>query len=246
MKILRAGKLEVVYENGFLRYFKVNHTEVLRMIYFAIRDVNWGNYAPIFYDEKIEEKNDSFKVRYNVKYSDSEHVFFKWEVEINGLATNEIHFDIKGEALRSFGTNRAGFCVLHPIEHIAGESVEITHAQGEKTTYSFPQFIAPHQPFIDISAMKWKIENNEYNLHFEGDIFETEDQRNWGDASYKTYCTPLYLPFPKQLNGEDKVNQKVVFKANIKQNTEGKTKKHKAKIQSFKLGICESIETDLI
>ena len=30
----------------------------------------------------------------------------------------------------------------------------------------------------------------------EGDAFEMEDQRNWIDASYKTYVRPLALPWP--------------------------------------------------
>ena len=30
----------------------------------------------------------------------------------------------------------------------------------------------------------------------EGDTFEMEDQRNWSDASYKTYVRPLALPWP--------------------------------------------------
>ena len=29
-----------------------------------------------------------------------------------------------------------------------------------------------------------------------GDVFEMEDQRNWSDASYKTYVRPLSLPWP--------------------------------------------------
>ena len=33
----------------------------------------------------------------------------------------------------------------------------------------------------------------------EGDTFEMEDQRNWTDASYKTYVRPLALPWPYTL-----------------------------------------------
>ena len=33
----------------------------------------------------------------------------------------------------------------------------------------------------------------------EGETFETEDQRNWSDASFKTYGTPLHLPFPVEV-----------------------------------------------
>ena len=38
----------------------------------------------------------------------------------------------------------------------------------------------------------------------QGDVFETEDQRNWTDASFKTYCPPLRLPFPRPFeDGEE-------------------------------------------
>ena len=33
----------------------------------------------------------------------------------------------------------------------------------------------------------------------EGETFETEDQRNWSDASFKTYGTPLALPLPVEV-----------------------------------------------
>jgi len=36
-----------------------------------------------------------------------------------------------------------------------------------------------------------------WTISFEGDVFETEDQRNWTDASFKTYCPPLRLPYPR-------------------------------------------------
>ena len=37
----------------------------------------------------------------------------------------------------------------------------------------------------------------------EGETFETEDQRNWSDASFKTYGTPLHLPYPVEVAGGD-------------------------------------------
>ena len=36
----------------------------------------------------------------------------------------------------------------------------------------------------------------EVTISFTGDLFEMEDQRNWTDASYKTYSTPLRIPYP--------------------------------------------------
>src|SRR5439155_6344735 len=46
---------------------------------------------------------------------------------------------------------------------------------------------------------------------FEGDLFEMEDQRNWTDNSFKTYCTPLALPWPKDAHAGQKISQKVTI-----------------------------------
>ena len=43
-----------------------------------------------------------------------------------------------------------------------------------------------HSPMPDVKA----------EVRFEGDTFETEDHRNWTDASFKTYVRPLALPWP--------------------------------------------------
>ena len=46
---------------------------------------------------------------------------------------------------------------------------------------------------------------------FSGDIFEMEDQRNWTDASYKTYSTPLALPFPVEVTAGTSIAQSVTL-----------------------------------
>ena len=43
----------------------------------------------------------------------------------------------------------------------------------------------------------------------EGDTFEMEDQRNWTDASYKTYVRPLALPWPYTLAAGTRLAQSV-------------------------------------
>jgi hypothetical protein len=49
------------------------------------------------------------------------------------------------------------------------------------------------------------------SVNFEGEIFETEDHRNWSDASYKTYCTPISLPFPAQVTPGEVLSQKITI-----------------------------------
>jgi D-apionolactonase len=38
-----------------------------------------------------------------------------------------------------------------------------------------------------------------------------EDQRNWTDASFKTYSTPLELPFPVEVAAGERIFQRVVL-----------------------------------
>ena len=46
-------------------------------------------------------------------------------------------------------------------------------------------------------------------VRFYGDVFETEDHRNWTDANFKTYSTPLSLPFPVEVRAGAEVHQRV-------------------------------------
>ncbi|HLZ08231.1 MAG TPA: hypothetical protein VKT80_06580, partial [Chloroflexota bacterium] len=43
------------------------------------------------------------------------------------------------------------------------------------------------------------------------DVFEMEDQRNWTDASFKTYSTPLRLPIPVEITVGTKIAQSIVL-----------------------------------
>jgi len=103
--------------------------------------------------------------------------------------------------------------VLHPIAGISGTTCQIIHSDGSIEELPFPKLINPHAPFRDIAAMRWQGSGAyDAELIFSGDIFETEDQRNWTDTSYKTFCTPLSNPKPVQVNKGDLISQKVVLK----------------------------------
>jgi hypothetical protein len=60
----------------------------------------------------------------------------------------------------------------------------------------FPTLISPAQVAFDIAGLKYAVRGVETQIRFHGEIFEMEDQRNWSDASFKTYCRPLSRPVP--------------------------------------------------
>jgi hypothetical protein len=206
--ILKAGQLSMLYENGNLRYVSSGNREIIRMIYSSVRITGWVTIKPVISEEEFDIHPDSFSIKFLCRYVTKE-INFSARYTISGNTDNSLIISMKGEALNTFEKNRIGFCVLHPIVGYAGESCSITHNNDEIEKLEFPGFITPHQPFSDIKSMTWHISDIKCTLNFSGDTFETEDQRNWSDASYKTYCTPLSLPFPVKLEKGERINQKI-------------------------------------
>lgn len=211
MHELRAGALTAVYENGFLRRITYGQSEVLRMIYFALRDHNWNTLPGELVNESVTAEADHFNVSYDYLQRDGGRVLMTWKASIRGQAEGTIVFEIAGTAREDFQKNRAGFCVLHPLG-VLGQTCNIRHPDKSQSSNPFPHAVAPNNPFRDIASMSWECGGHTFSLEFEGDIFETEDQRNWGDASFKTFCTPLDKPFPVAMEKGQEVFQRITLK----------------------------------
>ena len=125
-------------------------------------------------------------------------------------AAGEVRYRFDGRARSAFRRNRIGLCLLHPMD-LAGQPVEVETPQGI-VRGAFPAAISPHQPFLDIVALRQRAGDATLEVRFEGDLFEMEDQRNWTDASYKTYSTPLRLPYPVAVAPGDRVRQTITLR----------------------------------
>lgn len=212
--VLQAGSLQVVYESGCLRYISDGETELIRSIYSAVRDRNWGTIIPVVENVEIKQGEKEFEIHYSAKYTTAE-IDFLAHYSITGR-DNTIVFSMHGKALKTFMKNRIGFCVLHPLEGVKGKSCRLGHPENKFSEILFPEQINPHSPGTNIISMEWENDAAICQMVFEGDVWEMEDHRNWTDSSYKTYCTPLSIPFPASINEGDEVNQKIVFRAKNK------------------------------
>ena len=209
----RAGPWTGIYEAGKLRYLRLGNCEILRMIYPAIRDQYWRTAPAQILSEKIQLEAQSFSIEYTARYQ-LEAVDFQAHYVFQGDAEGRLSVAMQGEALGDFQRNRIGLCVLHPIDTCAGEPVSIIHPDGSREASIFPSLISPHQPFIGVQGMEWSPASGlQVQLFFEGDIFETEDQRNWTDSSYKTYSTPLSIPYPVRVQKGETMLQKLILQA---------------------------------
>jgi hypothetical protein len=207
-RTLRAGPLSVAFEAGDLRTIRLGDHEILRRVYVAIRDRTWGTVPAVLSHLRVDDDGSSFQISFEAQNQQNE-IDFVWQAVICGDRRGTITFSMDGRARSTFWRNRIGFCILHPLE-CAGIPCRIEHVDGSAEDSSFPRGIAPQfirdgivkpvHPFENMRAVSHEVVPGvRARVGFEGDVFELEDQRNWTDASFKIYSTPLNLPYPVEI-----------------------------------------------
>jgi hypothetical protein len=206
---LRAGPLRLVFDRGELRWIRLGEREVLRGIYVAVREPGWATVPAALEDLEIEAEPESFHIRFRARHRRGA-VAFDWEGRIEGRADGRIAFTMHGKAGSTFLRNRIGFCVLHPAAECAGRECIVETTDGDRIEQGFPSLVSPHQPFRNVRAILHEVTPGvEAEVRMEDETFETEDQRNWSDASFKTYGTPLHLPYPVEVREGTRIEQSV-------------------------------------
>ena len=211
MRKLVAGPLTLEYSEGNLWNISNGSEEIIRRIYLVFQDINWTSRPFVIKDEIWEVSDRSFSAKIKAQGShDAKDLSV--ELEINGSESGEITYGFSASTAVSFMRNRLGLCLLHPVASLAGRDCELTKADGAIEKSKFPEAISPDQPFLNLSGIRHQLQSGQFaTVNFEGEIFESEDHRNWSDASYKTYCTPISLPFPAQVSPGEVLSQKITI-----------------------------------
>ncbi len=196
---LRAGELSVtVTADGRLRPVLAGGVPALDAVYVAVRDPEWNTVPAVVTDLRTGPDTVTFRVRHDIG--------FRWTGRI-AVTGDTLTYTMDGTVERTFAANRVGFCLLHPIE-VAGRPVRVRTPAGP-VGGAFPERIAPHQPYTDITGLSHEVGGAVLEIDLDGALFEMEDHRNWTDAGFKTYCTPLRLPFPVRYEAGQAVTQSV-------------------------------------
>ncbi|WP_127902418.1 hypothetical protein [Solirhodobacter olei] len=203
-RALTAGPLSLSIEANMLRSLCWHGTELVRAISYPIRDVDWGTMLISTTAEALDPGAGTYFRRFETTDG-----ALSGTLDLTVTATGRIEIDLTLSPQRDLQVNRAGFTILHPISDLAGAPIEISHADGSIERARFPEVISPDQPAREIKALAYAIAPARVEIEMEGEVFEMEDQRNWSDASYKTYCRPLALPFPYRLAAGAEIRQHV-------------------------------------
>ncbi len=208
-RLLTAGPLTAELDAGNLRYIRHHGREAIRAISYVVRDPFWGTFNPDLRDLEVEEAEGCFTVTYTASCS-GDGQRFDYRTRITGSADGTLRFEGVGTPATDFRTNRTGFVVLHGVEGISGRPVVVTEVDGKVVETRFPEVIDPMQPIMNIRALAHEVAPGlKVTCTMLGDTFEMEDQRNWTDASYKTYVRPLGLPHPYTLKAGETIEQAV-------------------------------------
>lgn len=207
----QLGSLSFDLEAGKIRYIRFAGIEALRSIAFVVRGPGWESPAPAISDLKSAQGADGLSIRYRAFY---ETAGGQLEVAaaIDVSRQGGIVFTAEAHALTDFTTARTSFCVLHPIEAVAGMPLDLTRPDESVERVHFPDHISAHQPFMNIRALSHELAGGiRAKVRMEGDVWEMEDQRNWTDASFKTYGRPRDLPWPYTIPKGDRVVQHAIL-----------------------------------
>ncbi len=207
---LVAGPLAMEVCEGRLRILWAG-TEVLRRIDCPIRDADWRTLPVETTHAEARRGADGFDYRRCFRTLDGS---FTGTLSVEARAEGDagaLAVVLELVPAKDAVVNRAGFVLLHPIAGIVGAPLEVTHADGSREATRFPERVSPGQPVFDIAGLRHAAGPVEVAIALEGEVFEMEDQRNWTDASFKTYCRPLGRPRPYCLAAGEAVRQRLTL-----------------------------------
>ncbi len=212
---LHAGSFTAYLESADLRDLRFNGVELVRRLYFALRDENWDTIPGKLENLSLDVERDRFQIAFD-SYHCNRDIEFRWHGIIRGDDAT-ISYTMSGKAIRAFRYCRIGFCVLHPPGEYAGRPFSGRVPQ-RSITGTLPTTVGPQRyeggvyyPLFDaVSKLTVSLSSGvEAEFDFVGDLFEMEDQRNWTDGSFKTYCTPLALGYPHSASAGQAFAQRV-------------------------------------
>jgi hypothetical protein len=213
---LRAGPVTALLENGDLRRLRIGGVEIAQRIYVAVRDSAWNTIPATYSNFQYDLADDHFTVTFQAHHT-YQDLDFAWQGTITGAPDGTISFTMDGVAKSAFRYNKIGFNVHHPLRECVGRPYQARSPAGT-TAGVLPVEIEPQRlvdgqltalfpPYDHLSiALAGGLD---VRFDFAGDLFEMQDHRNWTDANYKSYSTPMSVPYPIEAQAGGRIRQTV-------------------------------------
>lgn len=207
---LHAGPLTMDLRGGKLLRIRCGGHEVWHGLAFVLRDPDWGTPEAQYDRVEVHDRGDAFEATLEGRFVVAPAV--RVRLRISGSREGCIRFDAVATPVADLAVNRLGLCLMHPLS-ACGARVEVGHVDGRTSASTFPTLIPPWPPFMLVRSLRHEWHDGRWaTAQLEGDVFETEDQRNNADASFKTYSRSNMAPRPYRLAGGASVVQSATLR----------------------------------
>jgi hypothetical protein len=213
---VRAGDLVAELRGHELTHLRFGPVELLSLASVAVRDAQWNTVPAQVIEQSIQVGGTGFAARLACAHAEN-RIHLDWEGMILGTADGQIELTMLATARRAFEYRRMGYCLLLACDDYAGRPYRALGPSG-KLEGRLPVEIAPQlaedgveQPlFPAFSDLHIELASGpEIAFSFKGELFEMEDQRNWTDATFKVYGTPLSLGGPFRAHPGQRFSQQL-------------------------------------
>ena len=178
-------------EDGELRYFRVGPFELIRRVYFSVRDEAWRTVVPEILGLKVSQKLDGFTVDYQGRCRTAT-LDFEYQIQVVATLPGLITVSAAGRPLRPSLANRFGFCVLLGAQAVCGREFEVDLPQRKALV--FPYKLEQVVFAQNFKALKYENSGGmTAEIELSKSDFGLEDQRFFGDSSFKLFSGMRYL-----------------------------------------------------
>jgi hypothetical protein len=217
---LTAGPVSALLDGADLRSVRMGDVELAQRVYVAVRDEVWNTIPATLSDVSVDAGADHFTVSFSARHRYA-GIDLTWRGLITGTADGTVSYELDGVAGAGFRYAKIGFNVHHALDRSVGRPF---HAHGPDGDLDgvLPALIDPQRlingtltgmfaPYDQLTMSP--SDDVRADFEFEGDLFEMQDHRNWTDANYKSYGTPLAVPWPMDAVPGQTFHQKVTIRA---------------------------------
>jgi D-apionolactonase len=202
MTRLRAGDLSARLVGADLFAVTWRGTEVLQRLYYAVRDAPWNTIPGRLTHTAVERSDDHFVIRLQQEHR-YQDIDVDFAAEIEGTADGILVYRVDSMCRGDFMYSKIGLNLHHGMDQYRQRPFAAATQEG-RLEGRFAEEITPQlirdgsltAMFPHFDALEVDLGEVAVRFDFEGDRFETQDHRNWCDANWKTYGTPLEYGFP--------------------------------------------------
>ncbi len=156
-------------------------TELLRTLGFVVRQPNWATPHAV---AEVRDVDGGLDVHARVEAAG---IDLSW-LTIIRTGPDWLEATFTAIAHGPTRAHRVGLVALVPLS-FAGAPVTVTHQDLSTTKSTFPPLVTPGVLFERVQAISWQVDPaHSMTLRLDGCDYETEDQRNDAEASYKIYA----------------------------------------------------------